>query len=110
MRIRAKTGEAIERKLSLAYWPEPGHNDPADHEVGDAAVDGLTLGQLSAFFEYCRTGPTYCLVKDRVFLSFRLILNGRDWGQEKSRLLSGLQVFHSQLQEAIQTCEERVGE
>jgi hypothetical protein len=61
--MKAKSGKTIARKLSRAYWPRPELNESADREAGDRTVDGLTLGQLEAFFKHCTTGPTHVMVK-----------------------------------------------
>lgn len=58
--------QALERRISLAYWPRPVMNESADREAGNSYVDTLSLGELREFFERVNCGPTYCLVKDHV--------------------------------------------
>ena len=54
------------RKLSEAYWPNHGANESANRTSGDAAVDKLTIGELAQFYQEVQSGPTYCMVTQRV--------------------------------------------
>lgn len=56
----------LSKKLSLAYWPDPAANESANRELGNAVVDACTIGQLTQFYKECDSGPTYCVVTERV--------------------------------------------
>ena len=61
-----------QKEITQAYWsPErvaddPEHNPSADRVSGDAFVDTLTIGELVEFFDAHESGPTYCMVKQRL--------------------------------------------
>ena len=61
------------QRLTLAYWPNPKLNESAHRESGDAAVDGLTIGEIAAFLQEANTGPTYCVVRRRVDTLMKMI-------------------------------------
>lgn len=83
------------RAITRAYWPVPAENRSADREAGNKLVDEMTLEELVEFFKEYDCGPTFCLVRERVFEQLKRLpprLNIADAQTQASRALETLKL------------------